>query len=81
MLQTKDEQIIKSGIGIIVGRFQVSSLHPGHVDLIDSVRFRHNKVIIVLGSSPLKATKNNPSSPYGKKVLLVHSIRKLIILL
>ena len=80
MLQTKDEQIIKSGIGIIVGRFQVSSLHPGHVDLIDSVRFRHNKVIIVLGSSPLKATKNNPLDYTSRKSMINEKYPDILVL-
>lgn len=60
MLKTKEETIVKEGVGVIIGRFQVSNLHQGHIDLIQSVIERHEKVIIVLGIAPVKATKNNP---------------------
>lgn len=61
MLQTKEEIIEeKSGIGVIVARFQVPSLTIGHKELIQTVINRHDQTIIVLGLSHIKATKNNP---------------------
>ena len=60
MLNTKDEQIQKDGIGVIVGRFHVPSLTEGHVELFDSVIERHHAVVVVLGVSAVKATKTNP---------------------
>lgn len=50
----------KSDIGIIVGRFQVDALTTGHQTLIDSVVEENKRVIIFLGLSPLKTTRNNP---------------------
>lgn len=48
-------------VGVLVGRFQVHDLHDGHRALIDSVRQRHKKVLILLGSTPgLMVTRNNP---------------------
>jgi len=60
MLKTVNEQTVKNGIGVIVGRFQVSELHEGHIELFESVLQRHEKVICVLGLSAVKATKANP---------------------
>jgi bifunctional NMN adenylyltransferase/nudix hydrolase len=47
-------------VGVIVGRFQVDDLHEGHIDLIKYVVDRHERVIILLGMTPLKVTRNNP---------------------
>lgn len=47
-------------VGVIVGRFQVPDLHDGHRALIDYVCERHRKVIVVLGTSPVPLTVNNP---------------------
>jgi len=52
-----------SDCGIIVGRFQVPSLTEAHTKLIESVKERHEKVIIFLGVcgiSPVPSTKRNP---------------------
>lgn len=54
------ELLIKNDVGIIIGRFCTHELTEGHKDLIDSVRARHNRVIIFLGSSTLRNTKNYP---------------------
>lgn len=60
ILKTADETITKSGIGVVVGRFQVATLTEGHKSLLNSVKERHEKLIIVVGLAPIKATKNNP---------------------
>lgn len=61
MLKTKEEMPSnKAGVGVIIGRFQVTSLHEGHKELILSVLERHEKLVILIGLSPLRATKNNP---------------------
>lgn len=41
--------IEQSPVGVLVGRFQVPSLHSGHRKLIESVMNRHQKVVIMLG--------------------------------
>ncbi len=50
----------RASVGIIVGRFQVPSLHEGHRGIIEEVLEKHEKVVIILGVAPIKATKNNP---------------------
>lgn len=57
-------------VGIIVGRFQVHELHDAHRDLINSVKARHERVIIFLGLSQVRNTKRNPLDFNSRKQML-----------
>lgn len=46
--------------GVIIARFQTPYLHEGHKDLIDKVREKHNRVVILLGVVPLLGSRRNP---------------------
>jgi len=70
MLQTKEETIVIGGVGALVGRFQVPELHDGHKELLRTVMARHDKVIILLGMSPLRASKNNPLNFQSRKKMI-----------
>ncbi len=52
--------ISKTDVAVIVGRFQVHELHEEHRRLIDEVVKNHYRVLIFLGVSPLRNTKQNP---------------------
>lgn len=47
-------------MGVIVARFQTPYLTPGHCELIETVRARHSKVLIILGVARVIPTKKNP---------------------
>jgi bifunctional NMN adenylyltransferase/nudix hydrolase len=47
-------------VGVVIGRFQVSYLHEAHMELVNFVRSRHSRVLILLGMSPCKLSHNNP---------------------
>jgi len=47
-------------IGVIVGRFQTPFLHEGHWEIINYVTYKHPRVFVFLGQSPLKCTQNDP---------------------
>lgn len=48
-------------VGVLVGRFQVPSLHDGHLDVLDFVAERHDKVILFLGTTGSgQSTQMNP---------------------
>ena len=47
-------------VGVIIGRFQVDELHPGHKHLIEMVHKQHKKVIILVGVTEALGTKDNP---------------------
>ena len=49
-----------AAVGALVARFQVHELHPAHIELIEYVCGRHDKVLIVLGLAPTRGTTNNP---------------------
>lgn len=44
--------------GVIVARFQVYSLHPGHIHLIDTVIKKCKKLVIVLGKKTVPDENN-----------------------
>ncbi len=60
----------KTDVGIIVGRFQVHRPHSAHIDLIESVIDKHDKVLIFLGLSPLRNTFNNPLDFRSREAML-----------
>jgi bifunctional NMN adenylyltransferase/nudix hydrolase len=57
-------------VGVIVGRFQVPELHQGHVELVQHVCEKHDKVVILLGLSPIKATMRNPLDFEARRQML-----------
>jgi bifunctional NMN adenylyltransferase/nudix hydrolase len=62
---------MKRSIGVIVGRFQTPELHEGHKDLIEFVRKKHQKVLIILGSTPnVLATKKDPLDFWTRKLMI-----------
>jgi len=44
--------------GVIIGRFQVPTLHKGHKHLIDSVREKNDNLVILIGTSSHMDVKN-----------------------
>jgi len=60
-----------TAIGVIVGRFQVPTLHDGHIELIDFVKSRHDKVLILMGSTPgILVTRHDPLD-YHTRMLMI----------
>ncbi len=47
-------------IGVIIGRFQVDDLHDAHLQLIENVCDRHERIMICVGVSPTLGNKENP---------------------
>lgn len=57
-------------IGVIVGRFQVHELHEGQKSLIDTVREKHDAVLIFVGLTPLRNTTNDPLDFSARKRMI-----------
>jgi bifunctional NMN adenylyltransferase/nudix hydrolase len=70
----------KFDIGIVVGRFQVNDLHPGHISLIESVSSRHKRVVLFLGVSPALVTRNNPLDFVTRKEMVLQRFPNLSVL-
>lgn len=61
---------IEADVGVVVGRFQVDDLHQGHIELLNWVESQHKKVIVVLGVSAVKVSKNNPLDFHARANML-----------
>ena len=57
-------------IGVLVCRFQVHKLHPGHEDLVNTVMKQYDKVLLFLGEAAVPSTRNNPL-PFEARKLMV----------
>lgn len=66
--------------GVIVARFQTPYLHEGHKYLLDAIRAQHNKVVVVLGVSPVKGSRRNPFDFYTREKLLKQHDAALVVL-
>jgi len=67
-------------VGVLVGRFQVPNLHDGHKQLIKHVTEAHGKVIVFLGLSPCRVTRQNPLDFESRKQMLLAEFPTLNIL-
>jgi len=67
-------------IGVIVGRFQVNELHPGHYELINGVAANHKRVVVFLGVSPTLVTRNNPLDFVTRKEMLLQAFPNVTVL-
>lgn len=64
-------------VGVIIGRFQVPSLHAGHRALIQHVAKHNDLVHIFVGVAPFRLTKRNPL-PYEAVIASVkETVRSL----
>ena len=66
--------------GVIVARFQTPYLHEGHRYLIDEIKSKHNKVVVVLGVSPVKGSRRNPFDFYTREKLLKQYAPDVVVL-
>ncbi|MDB5282165.1 MAG: hypothetical protein JWO06_1240 [Bacteroidota bacterium] len=67
-------------IGVIVGRFQVHELHPGHLELINGVAANHKRVVVFLGVSAALVTKSNPLDFVTRKEMLLQAFPHITVL-
>jgi bifunctional NMN adenylyltransferase/nudix hydrolase len=68
-------------LGVIIGRFQAPELHEGHRGLIDQVRAKHNKVLILLGSTPgVLVTRQNPLDYHTRALMISASYPDVMVL-
>ena len=67
-------------VGIIVGRFQCHSLHDAHIDLINTVSKKHDRVMIFLGNSALRNTINNPLDFRSRRIMIHETFPEIEVL-
>lgn len=64
-------------VGVVIARFQVAGLTPGHQALLRHVHARHEVTVVLLGCSPAQFTKRNPL-PYWMRQRMVKEFDPLI---
>ncbi|QKJ29862.1 NUDIX domain-containing protein [Mucilaginibacter mali] len=65
---------------VIIARFQSPYLHEGHHSLIKQVMSNHNKLVIVLGVSPIKGSRKNPYDYYTREKMIKKEYPEVIVL-
>ena len=60
----------KVDCGVVIGRFHVHELHEAHIDLIDSVVKRHDRVLLFLGNSVIRNTLKNPLDFRARRAMI-----------
>lgn len=50
----------KSGVGAVIGRFQVAALHEGHIALLSAVQAKHERLVVLVGTSQGAPSINDP---------------------
>lgn len=66
--------------GVIIARFQTPYLHPGHQALIESVQAKHQKVVIVLGVTPVLGSKRNPLDFHTREKMIRKAYTDVVVL-
>jgi bifunctional NMN adenylyltransferase/nudix hydrolase len=66
--------------GVVIARFQTPYLHEGHKYLLNEIRQKHNRMVVVLGISPVKGSRRNPFDFYTREKLLKQYMPDLVVL-
>lgn len=66
--------------GVIVARFQTPYLHEGHMDLVQKVKEQHDKLIIILGVSPVRSSRKNPYDFYTRETMIKKEFSDIVVL-
>ena len=66
--------------GVIIARFQTPYLHAGHIELIEKVKCSHNKLIIILGISPITGSRYNPYDYYTREKMIKTAYNDIVVL-
>jgi bifunctional NMN adenylyltransferase/nudix hydrolase len=72
-------RVFNDKIGVIVGRFQVPSLHMGHCYLINEIMSRHETIIVFVGETGGMPTKSDPLNFELRKLMIERNYPNIII--
>ncbi len=62
----------RADLGVVIARFQVPKLTPGHRQLIETAVARHDRVLIVLGERPARRQQKH-ALDYALRAMMVRS--------
>jgi bifunctional NMN adenylyltransferase/nudix hydrolase len=70
---------VYAGVGVVVGRFQVSDLHPGQLAVLDHAANSHNKLLILVGVAPVVSKRDPLDFPTREAMLRADYPRAVIL--
>jgi ADP-ribose pyrophosphatase YjhB (NUDIX family) len=76
-LGRRADELRSNMVGVIVARFQIDELSPGHRKLITEVAALHDELIIILGVGRTPNNATNPLSYEARKVMVEQYIEGL----
>ena len=56
--------------GVIIARFQTPYLHEGHLYLLNEIKTKHDRVIVILGTTTIKGSRRSPYDYDTRKAML-----------
>lgn len=68
----------KNGTGVIVGRFQIHTLHDGHKRLFEEVAKRHNYLQVAVGCAMMHGTMDNPLDYQTRSHMIRHHLEGMV---
>lgn len=71
MVQIPQKEEVIPDVGVMIGRFQVPSLHKGHREVLDFIAARHDKVLVIFGNTGHEqSTQSNPLDHIARTQML-----------
>lgn len=67
-------------VGVVIGRFQIDTLHDGHIALLDYVEEHCSRMAILIGVRPAEASDRNPLDYEARAMMLQEYYSKATIL-
>ena len=74
------EDIKKTEVGVMIGRFKTPYLHEGHVGVLDKISEMHSNVVIFLGIPRIQNTKRNPLDFATRRKLIQEKCPEAIVM-
>lgn len=74
------EDIKKTEVGVMIGRFQTPYLHEGHIGVLDKISEMHSNVVIFLGIPRIQNTKRNPLDFATRRKLIQEKCPEAIVM-
>lgn len=67
-------------VGVVIGRWQTSNLHKGHLHVLDTADKENDELIILIGVSPVSYVKYNPLDYETRKFMLMQEFPNATVL-
>lgn len=66
-------------VGVVIGRFQVPNLTPGHLHILNIATQNNDEVLVLIGTTRISATRRNPLDYPTIKAMLTNEFSNAVI--